>query len=207
MSSSTEQPNSATIFDPHATRTGISNKKLTMWLFLASDCMFFGTLISTHLIYRRLAPDVVDPSQIFDVGLTCFATVILLLSSYMMALTSSAAKEGNMLKFRFSLLGVVALGTIFLASLGYEYHHLLHEFELGLSSNIFASTFYLLTGTHGVHVAVGLLWLLSWFFYSFKKGLNLKSAAEDVESLSLYWHFVELVWVVIFTLVYLIEFI
>ena len=55
------------LFDLHATRTGISNKKLTMWLFLASDCMFFGTLISTHLIYRRLAPDVVDPSQVFDV--------------------------------------------------------------------------------------------------------------------------------------------
>ncbi|MFT4901818.1 MAG: heme/copper-type cytochrome/quinol oxidase subunit 3 [Lentimonas sp.] len=207
MSSSTEQLDSGATFDPHATRTGISNKKLTMWLFLASDCMFFGTLISTHLIYRRLAPDVVDPSQIFDLGLTSFATVILLLSSYMMALTSSAAKEGRMLKFRISLLGVVLLGAVFLGSLGYEYHHLLHEYELGLGTNIFSSTFYLLTGTHGVHVCLGLVWLLSWFFYSFKKGLNLKEAAEDVESVSLYWHFVELVWVVIFTLVYLIEFI
>jgi heme/copper-type cytochrome/quinol oxidase subunit 3 len=195
------------LFDPHATRTGISNKKLTMWLFLASDCMFFGTLISTHLIYRRLAPDVVDPSQVFDVPLTCFATVILLLSSYMMALTTSAAKEGKFAKFRWSLIGVMVLGLVFLGALGYEYYHLMHEFELGLSSNIFASTFYILTGTHGIHVAVGLLWLICWFFYSFKKDLNLQGAAEDVESLSLYWHFVELVWVVIFTLIYLIEFI
>ena len=99
----------------------------------------------------------------------------------MMALTTSAAKEGKFAKFRWSLIGVMVLGLVFLGALGYEYYHLMHEFELGLSSNIFASTFYILTGTHGIHVAVGLLWLICWFFYSFKKNLNLQGAAEDVE--------------------------
>jgi cytochrome o ubiquinol oxidase subunit 3 len=155
-----------------STSTGIPNKKLLMWAFLASDCMFFGTLISTHLIYR-LHPPAGNPSpiEVFDVPLTSFSTFILLMSSLMMALAVNAIQKGNLKSMRFSLL----------------------------------TTFFTLTGTHGLHVLIGVIWLISMYIYSFTGRLTERQAI-DVESMGLYWHFVDIVWIVIFTAVYLLEY-
>lgn len=195
----------------HPTSTGIENKKLVMWTFLASDCMFFGTLISTHLIYRKLYPQIPSeaelvPTKIFNIELTSFSTFILLMSSFLMALAVSAMHKGDLLSFRKNCLGVIFFGLIFLGCQVYEFAHFVSAGGMTISNSIFGSTFYLMTGTHGTHVALGVLWLTGLYFYSFS-GKMKHSHAIDVEVAGLYWHFVDIVWIVIFTAVYLIEYI
>ncbi|MGJ3242977.1 MAG: cytochrome c oxidase subunit 3 [Opitutales bacterium] len=194
------------------TSTGIENKKMIMWLFLASDCMFFGTLISTHLIYRKIYPDIgVDPTQVFNVALTSFSTFILLMSSFLMALAVSSMHKGHITSFRWSTLGVLFFGLIFLTCQVYEFTEFVHGKEgyfegFTLSSGTFGSTFFVMTGTHGTHVAIGLVWLAMMLLYSYT-GRMVHESALDVEVAGLYWHFVDIVWIVIFTAVYLVEFI
>ncbi len=187
------------------TSTGVENKKLAMWAFLASDCMFFGTLISTHLIYRKIYPSVEDVTDIFDLELTGFSTFILLMSSFLMALSVSAAHKRNIKKVRQFLAGTIFFGLIFLGCQVYEFHHFVHDKNLTLSSSVFGSTFFTLTGTHGVHVALGVLWLTSWLIYTYT-GKYKEEHALDIEVAGLYWHFVDIVWIVIFTAVYLVEY-
>jgi heme/copper-type cytochrome/quinol oxidase subunit 3 len=188
------------------TNTGVENKKLAMWAFLASDCMFFGTLISTHLIYRKIYPMVEDPVEIFDLELTGFSSFILLMSSFLMALAVSAAHKNNMRGMRFFLAGTIVFGLIFLGGQVYEFTHFVNDKGLTLSSSVFGSTFYVLTGTHGVHVALGVMWLSGWLIASYT-GRYKRENALDVEVAGLYWHFVDIVWIVIFTVVYLVEYI
>jgi cytochrome o ubiquinol oxidase subunit 3 len=178
-----------------------------MWAFLASDCMFFGTLIPTHLVYRlNPPPGNAQPTQVFNLELTSFSTFILLMSSLMMALAVNAIQRGNVRTMRTSLLVTAFFGLIFLGCQVYEFHHFVHAKHLTLSNSLFGSTFYTLTGTHGTHVALGVVWLLSMYLYSFKKDFSGKDA-DDVEMMGLYWHFVDIVWIVIFTAVYLLEYV
>jgi Heme/copper-type cytochrome/quinol oxidase, subunit 3 len=265
----------------HTTSTGIPNKKLFMWAFLASDCMFFGALISSHLIYRlHPPPGSPDASKIFSIELTSFSTFILLMSSLLMALAVNSLQKGQVKSTRRNLLGTIFFGLIFLACQVYEFSHFVHEQGLTLSNSVFGSTFYTLTGTHGCHVAIGVLWLVLMYIRSFKPadadegrawllksflhlivfGVTVVAAmasmlglvhayqtgdgfggflhhhpltfavtlagltalwflgrskgqvdfgeanAIDVESMGLYWHFVDIVWIVIFTAVYLLEY-
>ena len=271
--------------DP-STTTGIPNKKLLMWAFLASDCMFFGTLISTHLIYRLHPPaGGLDPKVVFSPELTSFSTFILLMSSLMMALAVTAIQKNNLKSCRWSLLTTIFFGLIFLGCQVYEFSHFVHEKKMTLSNSLLGTTFYTLTGTHGTHVAIGVLWLTLMYVRSFKPapgnpaasswlsnqllhaatlivalvlsvkvtlglvhGLQTEATiaaglghfvkaevlylvalaasiaglvffarprgpvqfdernAIDVESMGLYWHFVDIVWIVIFTAVYLLEY-
>ena len=184
----------------------IDNKKLFMWFFLGSDCMFFGTLISTHLIYRKLYPEAYEPTSVFALELTSFSTFILLMSSFLMALAVSAMHKGEIKSFRRNVIGVMFFGLIFLGIQVYEFAHFVHA-GLTLSTTTFGSTFYLMTGTHGVHVAIGIFWLLCLYFYSYSGKMDAHQSAVDVEVAGLYWHFVDIVWIVIFTAVYLIEYI
>ncbi len=189
------------------TATGIPSKKLVLWAFLASDCMFFGTLISTHLVYRHYPPPGTPlPTQVFDIELTSFSTFILLMSSLMMALAVNAIQRGQVRTMRTSLLTTAGLGLIFLGCQAWEFWHFVYIKKLTISNSIFGSTFFTLTGTHGTHVAVGVIWLLSMSAYSFKRGFGERNAA-DVEMMGLYWHFVDIVWIVIFTAVYLLEYV
>ncbi len=189
-----------------STATGIPNKKLLMWAFLSSDCMFFGALISTHLIYRLYPPaGNPEPTEIFDVPLTSFSTFILLMSSLMMALAVNAIQKGNVRSMRFSLLTTAIFGVIFLGCQVYEFWHFVHDKNVTITNSILGSTFYTLTGTHGIHVLIGVVWLMSMYFYSFTGRVGPKEAI-DVETMGLYWHFVDIVWIVIFTAVYLLEY-
>ena len=170
----------------------VDNKKLLMWLFLGSDCMFFGTLISTHLIYRKLYPDAFDPTAIFSLELTSFSTFILLMSSFLMALAVSAMHKGELKSFRRNVVGVVFFGLIFLGCQVFEFAEFAHK-DLLLDTGTFGSTFYVLTGTHGVHVAIGILWLVGMLFYSYSGNMDAHESAVDVEVAGLYWHFVDIV--------------
>ncbi len=193
--------------DLTATSTGIESKKLLMWLFLASDCMFFGTLISTHLVYRKMHPfGPIDPLKIFDIELTTFSTFILLMSSFLMALAVSAMHKGQIKSFRKCTLGVIFFGLIFLGCQVYEFYEFVMIKDLTIMNSLFGSTFFVLTGTHGTHVAIGVIWLVCMLMYSYT-GKMTHDHALDVEVMGLYWHFVDIVWLIIFPAIYLIEFV
>jgi heme/copper-type cytochrome/quinol oxidase subunit 3 len=194
------------IENPHEIgTTGLPHRKILMWLFLASDCMFFGALISTYLVYRGRSVVGPTPEEIFDIPLTSTSSFVLLMSSYLMVLTLAAIERGDLGKFRLYCLGTAFFGSIFLGFQVYEFSHFYHA-GLTLQGSLFGSSFFVLTGTHGCHVAIGVLWLLALFFYSFTGGVTQKRAL-DTEIAGLYWHFVDIVWIVIFVAVYLLEYI
>ncbi|HLP09344.1 MAG TPA: heme-copper oxidase subunit III [Opitutaceae bacterium] len=206
MSSATTADPAALAHHDPTTATGVPNKKILMWAFLASDCMFFGALISTHLIYRlHPMPGTPSPREIFDLELTSFSTFILLMSSVTMALAVNAIQHGQLGRCRGMLMATILFGGIFLGCQVYEFNHFVHEKSLTLSGSILGSTFYTLTGTHGIHVLLGVVWLCSILLYSAAGKLRPQDAI-DVESAGLYWHFVDIVWIVIFTAVYLLEY-
>jgi len=179
--------------------------KLIMWIFLASDVMFFGTLIGTYLIYRGRSLVGPYPLDILDIPLTTLSTFVLLMSSFLMVIALHALRNDNIPMFRLWTIGVALFGSIFLGFQVYEFSHFV-EVGLTLQQNLFGSTFFVLTGTHGVHVAVGVLWLVSIVVASYFRPMRAKDATY-LEVAGLYWHFVDIVWIVIFTLVYLVEFI
>jgi len=187
------------------TSTCIPNKKLCMWAFLASECMFFGTLLSTHLVYRKTTIDVIDLTDLLDIPLTSFSTFILLASSLLMALGVSAMNKSNLKMTRWMLLGVIIFGLIFLGCQVYEFTHLVQHSGITLNSNIFGSTFYLLVGTYVVHITLGVVWLVGWLVYSFT-GKMTPEHAIDIEVAGVYWHFIIIAWVIIFPVVYLTEY-
>lgn len=194
------------IENPHEIgTTGLPHRKIIMWLFLASDCMFFGALISTYLVFRGRSLVGPTPEEIFDIPLTSTSSFVLLMSSYLMVLSLAAIEENKLNLFRLYCLGTAFFGSIFLGFQVYEFNHFIHA-GLTLQSSVFGSSFYVLTGTHGCHVLIGVLWLLALFFYSFTGGVTQRRAL-DVEIAGLYWHFVDIVWIVIFVVVYLLEYI
>jgi heme/copper-type cytochrome/quinol oxidase subunit 3 len=188
----------------HHTSTGLSNEKLAMWTFLGSECLLFGGLISTYLLYRnrdvRGGPTV---SSLYDIPFTSVSSFVLLMSSLTMVLALSATQRGDQTRSRIWLLTTALLGTTFVAGQVYEFTTFVKE-GLGFTVNLQSSAFYVLTGFHGVHVTIGILILLSLVVMSLRGALP-AARSEVVEIAGLYWHFVDVVWIVIFTVVYLIR--
>jgi cytochrome c oxidase subunit 3/cytochrome o ubiquinol oxidase subunit 3 len=186
----------------HTTSTGLSNNKLAMWLFLGSECLLFGGLISTYMLYRGRHEGGPGPSQIFDVPLTSVSSFILLMSSLTMVLAVNSAKRKDDRNTNLWLVVTALLGSLFVGGQVYEFTSFYHE-GLGFTTSLFGSSFYTLTGFHGVHVTLGVIMLLSLVGIINRDRVT-GDKAEVVEMIGLYWHFVDVVWVVIFTLVYLI---
>jgi len=186
----------------HYTTTGLSNNKLAMWLFLGSECLLFGGLISTYMLYRGRTQAGPKPGQIYDIPFTSISSFILLMSSLTMVLAVSAAKHGDLHRTRLWLCATAALGSLFVGGQVYEFTAFYHE-GLGFTTSLFGSSFYTLTGFHGVHVTVGIIMLLSLVAITLRGRID-GNRAEVIELIGLYWHFVDIVWIVIFTLVYLI---
>jgi heme/copper-type cytochrome/quinol oxidase subunit 3 len=190
----------------HQTSTGVSNEKLGMWVFLGSDCLLFGALISTYLLLRHRSiggpVELRDPANVFDIPFTSVSSFVLLFSSLTMALAVGAIHRGDVRRCRTFLMTTALLGSVFIAGQVYEFTTFVKE-GLGYTTNIFGSAFYTLTGFHGVHVSVGIIFLLSMAVMSVRGNLG-PDRAETVEIFGLYWHFVDIVWIVIFTVVYLI---
>jgi len=176
---------------------------MLMWAFLGSDCLFFGSLIATYMIYRGRSIDCPLPHQIYDIPYTSISAFVLLMSSLTMVLALAAIQRGDHKNTRVWLVSTAALGMVFLGGQFYEFTAFVHE-GLTLSTNLFGSTFFVLTGFHGAHVSVGVLILLSLAVISLRGGLPAKDSLT-VELAGLYWHFVDIVWIVIFTVVYLLE--
>lgn len=188
----------------HPTSTGLDNRKVAMWTFLASDCMFFGALITVYMVAHPRATVGPFPEDIFDIPFTSVSAFVLLMSSLAMVLALGSLQKGNMPRFRIWLGAVALLGCIFLGGQIYEFTEFYHA-GLSPQSSIFGSSFFLLTGFHGTHVFIGVIWLLSLLFASFKRGLVTPAKSLNVEMAGLYWHFVDIVWIVIFTVVYLFK--
>jgi len=175
----------------HPTSTGLDNRKLLMWAFLGSDCLFFGSLIATYMIYRGRST--AGPgTEIFDIPYTSVSAFVLLMSSLTMVLALAAIQRGNIRGMRVWLVATALLGTVFLGGQFYEFTTFVHE-GLVPSVNVFGTSFFTLTGFHGAHVTLGVIILLSLVVVSLRGGLP-PSESLTVEIAGLYWHFVDIVW-------------
>ena len=189
----------------HATSLGLSNEKLGMWTLLGSECLFFGALISAYLIYytRYNGQPEISP-LLFDIPFTSVSTFVLLMSSLGMVLALSAIQRGDNRGFRIWVLATAMMGLVFLSGQIYEFTVFVAE-GMTLSTSPFSSSFYVMTGFHGIHVTVGVLMLVTLWARSMTGRLTSENS-EVVENIGLYWHFVDIVWIVIFTAVYLVPF-
>jgi heme/copper-type cytochrome/quinol oxidase subunit 3 len=187
----------------HATATGLDNRKLGMWAFLGSECLFFGSLISTYLLYRGRSVQGPFPEQVYDIPYTSVSSFVLLMSSLTMVLALNAILRGDHRRLRVWLLATALLGVTFLGGQVFEFTVFVKE-GVTISRNLFGSSFFVLTGFHGAHVTIGVLMLLVLFGMSLAGRLPTEQS-ERVELVGLYWHFVDIVWIVIFTVVYLIQ--
>ena len=208
------------------TTTGLDHRKVAIWAFIGSECMLFASLISTYLIYKGrsvkgpfphqvCSPPVCDTvmKPILNIPVTSVSTFVLLVSSLAMVLALAAVENADQPKHTLGekILGssklwlfmTALLGTTFLGFQAFEFTSFVHE-GLTIRTNLFGSSFFTLTGFHGAHVTAGVLWLLTLFAIDVRRGLKPKDAVI-VDIAALYWHFVDVVWIAIFTLVYLIH--
>lgn len=192
--------------DHHYTSTGLDNTKMAMWAFLGSECLFFGSFITTYLLYRsRVLPGAgPKPHEIYDIPYTSVSSFVLLMSSLTMVLALAAIQRKDHKAHRVWLIATAMLGVVFIGGQIYEFTTFVEEgFKLGSSPA--SSAFFVLTGFHGAHVTVGIFMLLALVGMSLAGSLGPESeAARKTELIGLYWHFVDIVWIVIFTVIYLI---
>ena len=188
--------------EPEYTTTGLNHRKLLMWVFLGSDCLFFGALIATYMVYRGQSLTGPYPIDIINVPVTTISTFVLLMSSFAMVQALAATHADNKRAIVGWLVATAALGSIFIGFQIVEFNTFKNE-GLTLGGNLFGATFFTLTGFHGAHVTLGIIWLVAMAIVA-NKGRVGPNSVLDIELLGLYWHFVDIVWIVIFTLLYLI---
>ena len=184
-----------------------TNGKIGMWVFLSTDGLTFAGFLLGYGILRARNPEWPDPAHYLGIGLSALATFILICSSVTMVLAQAAGEEKdrkNLLRF----LGLTVFGgLIFLGIQVYEYTHLVHTgmifWDFAKGPPQFASTFYLVTGFHGFHVFSGVVYLMSIFGRAVA-GKYDDGNMNEVEIAGLFWHFVDLVWILVFTFIYLI---
>ena len=189
--------------DPNIGTTGLDNRKLGMWIFLGSDCMFFGSLIGTYLSYKGKSLSGPGPHDVFNIPLTSVSAAVLLASSLWMVLALHAIERNDIKTGARWLLATALFGLWFVGNQVYEFTEFAVEANLKLWTNLFGSTFFVLTGFHGAHVTGGVIWLLILWYLAKRKRLDARDYTK-VEIAGLYWHFVDIVWIAIFTVVYLI---
>ena len=188
--------------EPEYTTTGLNHRKLLMWVFLGSDCLFFGALIATYMVYRGQSLAGPYPIDIINVPVTTISTFVLLMSSFAMVQALAATHADNKRAIVGWLVATAALGSIFIGFQIVEFNTFKNE-GLTLGGNLFGATFFTLTGFHGAHVTLGIIRLVAMAIVA-NKGRVGPNSVLDIELLGLYWHFVDIVWIVIFTLLYLI---
>ncbi|MFL2627337.1 MAG: heme-copper oxidase subunit III [Dehalococcoidia bacterium] len=187
----------------HTTTTGLDNRKVMMWAFIGSDCLFFASLVSTYLLYRGKSVVGPYPYEVFNIPYTSVSAFVLLMSSLTMVLALSAIQRGDHTRLRIWLLATSILGCIFLGGQYFEFTVFVEQ-GVTLQGNLFGSSFFTLTSFHGLHVTFGVVILMSFFIMSLRGRLS-QEQSLNIELAGLYWHFVDIVWIVIFTVVYLIE--
>ncbi|HMA35210.1 MAG TPA: cytochrome c oxidase subunit 3 [Chloroflexia bacterium] len=190
-----EQLDRFAAMDPH---------KMGMVLFILSESVFFTLLILAYLLYRA-APAVANgpnAKTVLDIGLTAIFSACLFASSGTIWLADRSLARGRDGLFRFWLAATIGLGGIFIFGQGQEYYRLLTH-NVTVSQNVFGTTFFTLTGFHGLHVIVGLIALLILLGLALAGQFKGGQHRAAVETIALYWHFVDAVWVVVFSVIYI----
>jgi cytochrome c oxidase subunit III len=213
----------------HYTSTGLDSRKIAIWAFIGSECMLFASLISTYLIYKGRS--IIGPlpheswrdpvtghvfTPILNIPVTSQSTFVLLCSSLAMVLALAAVENRNkplrpgagwweskvLTSSKFWLFMTCLMGATFLGYQAYEFTSFVHE-GLTIRRNLFGSSFFTLTGFHGAHVTAGVIWLGTLLSIDIRRGLQPKDALM-VDIAALYWHFVDVVWIFLYTVVYLL---
>ncbi|MDX1980497.1 MAG: cytochrome c oxidase subunit 3 [Bryobacteraceae bacterium] len=180
---------------------GIASRPLGMWLFVVSDALTFSTLLICYTYLRIGNPDWPTPFGWSSILQASLMTLVLVTSSLTMALGVKAMRDGSRPNAARYLFATAACGVTFIVLHANEWLHLIREEKLTISASLFGATFFTLTGLHMAHVAIGVIYLSAVALRVNGGGLN----ADDVETSGLYWHFVDLVWMFIFPLVYLMS--
>lgn len=185
---------------------GVENRKLGMWIFLSSEFLFFGALITNYLLYAA-RPGLARPypAEIYDIPFTSVSSFVLLMSSLTMVLAHNAIERKDQAGTRTWLLATAMLGSVFLGGQVFEFTEFVTEHGMTLGTSPASSAFFVLTGFHGTHVLIGVLMLLSLYGMSRRMGGLSPKQHLNVELVGLYWHFVDIIWIVIFTVVYLLS--
>ncbi|HVZ74658.1 MAG TPA: heme-copper oxidase subunit III [Polyangia bacterium] len=184
--------------EPDADEEGVPAGKLGMWMFLATDAMGFFGLLVAYAVLRVHADEWPDAHERLQVAAAAVMTGVLVTSSFTMTLAARAAAAGREGARVAWLLMTLALGAAFLGGQALEYRGLLTDTPaMGLRTDTFASTFYAITGYHGLHVFVGLLLIIGALVAG-------RARPRAVEVIAIFWHFVDLAWIPIFTFVYLL---
>ena len=187
------------------------NLKLGMWIFLLSEVMFFTSLIGAYIILRFAHPDhFPEPGAVLSIELTAFNTFMLICSSVTMVKAYAAIQQDDQKGLQFWLLATIIMGSAFVGIQLFEYVGLAREGFVPIADlyaveggPLYSSTFYLMTGFHGTHVTIG-VFALTGVLLRARTGAFSSGKLGPVEIVGLYWHFVDLVWIVLFTIVYLI---
>jgi len=199
------------------TSTGVDSRKLAFWGFIGSECLLFGSLIATYMAYKGRSISGPQPHEggwvnaagqvmdhgVFNIPLTTASTFILLMSSVAMVLALNYTQKGDRKRSTLWLCLTALGGGLFLGAQVYEFTYFVVHDGMTLGTNLFSSSFYLLTGFHGAHVTVGIIYLLTLASLSWRGKIPPESSL-NVEIAGLYWHFVDVIWIIIFPLVYLI---
>jgi len=194
----------AVVAEHPETSTGLPTWKVGFWTLIGSETLFFGSLISTYMVYKGKSVVGPYPTDVFSIPLTTVSTFVLLMSSLAMVLALAGFQKGDRKGSLIWLGATIGMGMIFLGFQAYEFTHFA-GLGLTLSTNLFGSSFYLLTGFHGAHVMGGVIWLFVLWVQALRGQIGGPKDALKVEIAGLYWHFVDIVWIVIFTFIYLLE--
>jgi cytochrome c oxidase subunit III len=181
---------------------GVSNGKLAMWLFLASEIMLFGALFSSYIILRDAAPSWPKPDEVLNIPIALLNTVVLITSSMTMVLAYAKVQQGDDAAYRKFLWLTVVLACLFLVFKSVEYggkfsHHLYPK------TSVFYAVYFTLTGLHVLHVLGG-IGAMVWFLLWGQKDIPRDLFVGRIECTGLYWHFVDLVWIFLFPSIYLL---
>jgi len=179
------------------------HRKLGIWIFLASEVMFFGAVIATFVVFRGRSTSGPDPREVLTLLVPTIMTLVLLTSSVTMVMALQAIQGGNRTRMWQYLVATCILGLVFLGLKATEYTHLFSD-GITPSANIFGSVYFLTTGLHAAHVIVGIIWILAVVAKALRGGFSAENYLP-VEMAGLYWHFVDLIWVAIFMVVYLTD--
>ncbi len=185
----------------HSSSTGLDSAKLGMWIFLATEVMLFSSLIGAFLQMKGRSP--ADAHQVLNVPITAVNTFILIVSSTTVVLALESIMKGDKRRLKLFLGATLALGATFLGVQVFEYTQLILHEGFTPSGSLFGGGFYTVTGFHGFHVFIGLLWVTGLL----RQALQEKFSATNysrIEIFGLYWHFVDVVWILLFTIIYLI---
>jgi cytochrome o ubiquinol oxidase subunit 3 len=175
------------------------------WIYLMTDLLMFSVLFAVFAVLRANTFGGPSGRELFKLPQVLAETIILLTSSFTSGVAMIAARRGNKSQTLIWFMLTFVLGLVFLSLEVHEFAGLIHDGHT-LSSNAFMSSFFVLVGTHGLHILVGLLWMGITLAYVIKRGLNAR-LVRKLAMLSLFWHFLDIVWIFIFTFVYLRAFI